>query len=192
MVYALHEAERDAMRASVVALSLGIEGVEHVMWLARDAHDVPNEGIISSPVHGELRFSPGGPLEDRRGVGWSVEGPLAVIEGTAAGGRLLTPAYPDVLARVWAALTCASSGEVLLSAAPGYEFIDWGGQAHVGGGSHGSLHASDSLGALIICGVELPQPQPTQWAIRDVAPLVLNHFGLAGEAPAAAAFPRQP
>jgi hypothetical protein len=67
-----------------------------------------------------------------------------------------------------------------LSAAHGYEFIDWGRQAHVGGGSHGSLHASDSLGALIACGVELPAREPGQWAIRDIAPLVLGHFGLAG------------
>ena len=60
MVYALHESERDAMRASVVTRALAIDGVEHVMWLARDAHDVPREGIISSPLHGELRFCPGG------------------------------------------------------------------------------------------------------------------------------------
>jgi hypothetical protein len=179
MVYALHEPERDAMRASVVTRALRIEGVEHVMWLARDAHEAPHEGIISSSAHGELRFSPGGPLEDARGVRWSVEGPLAVIDASVRDGRLLTPDYPDVLARVWAALTCPTSGEVLLSAAPGYEFIDWGRQAHVGGGSHGSLHASDSLGALITCGVELPAQEPAQWAIRDIAPLVLGHFGLA-------------
>ena len=179
MVYALHESERDAMRASVVTRALAIEGVEHVMWLARDAHDVPSEGIISSPVHGELRFCPDGPLEDSRGVCWSVEGPLAVIDAAAQDGRLHTPAYPDALARVWSALTCPTSGEVLLSAGPGYEFIDWGRQAHVGGGSHGSLHASDSLGALVLCGVELPQPEPAQWAIRDIAPLVLGHFGCA-------------
>jgi hypothetical protein len=179
MVYALHEPERDAMRASVVTRALRIEGVEHVMWLARDAHDAPHEGIIASSAHGELRFGPGGPLEDARGVHWSVEGPLAVIDASVSDGRLLTPDYPDVLARVWAALTCPTSGEVLLSAAPGYEFIDWGRQAHVGGGSHGSLHASDSLGALIACGVELPAQEPVQWAIRDIAPLVLGHFGLA-------------
>ena len=79
---------------------------------------------------------------------------------------------------MWAALNCPSSGEVLLSAAPGQEFMDWGRQAHVGGGSHGSLHASDSLGALVMHGIELPAPEPAQWAIRDVAPLVLAHFGL--------------
>jgi hypothetical protein len=200
MVYALHEPERDAMRASVVTRALSIEGVDHVMWLGRDAHDVAREGILTSGVHGELRFRPlaaddDGSLADEtvrdpRGMRWSVEGPLAVIGGSVVDGRLLTPEYPDVLARVWAALTCPASGEVLLSAAPGYEFVDWGRQAHVGGGSHGSLHASDSLGALIACGVQLPAREPGQWAIRDVAQLVLAHFGLddvdavAGAAPA--------
>jgi predicted AlkP superfamily pyrophosphatase or phosphodiesterase len=99
MVYALHEPERDAMRASVATLALAIEGVEHVMWLARDAHDVPTEGIISSAAHGELRFSPGGPLVDLRGRRWSVEGPLSVIEASIEGERLLSSSYPDVLAR---------------------------------------------------------------------------------------------
>jgi hypothetical protein len=179
MVYALRDAERDAMRASVVTRALAIEGIEHVMWLGRDAREAPSEGIISSPEHGELRFRPGGELEDPRGVRWSIDGPLAAIGASVRDGRLLTPSHPDVLARVWSALTCPSSGEVLLSAAPGYEFLDWGRQAHVGGGSHGSLHASDSLGALVMCGIEPPQPEPVQWAIRDIAPLVLAHFGLA-------------
>jgi len=178
MVYALHQSERDAMRASVATLALTIEGVEHVMWLGRDAHDVPSEGIISSPEHGELRFSPGGALVDERGERWSVEGPLAVIDAAVEDGLLRTPAYPDALARVWAALTCPTSGEVLLSAAPEYEFADWGGQAHVGGGSHGSLHARDSLGALVLCGVADTAHEPGQWTIADVAPLVRSHFGL--------------
>jgi Type I phosphodiesterase / nucleotide pyrophosphatase len=182
MVYALHEPERDAMRASVATRALAIDGIEHVMWLARDAHEAPSEGIISSPTRGELRFRPGGPVEDPRGVRWSVEGALAVIEATVRDGRLDTPAYPDALARVWSALTCPTSGEVLLSAAPGYEFIDWGRQAHVGGGSHGSLHASDSLGALVMSGVAPPAAEPAQWAIRDIAPIVLGHFGLDREA----------
>src|SRR6202020_788676 len=46
MVYALHPDERDAMRASVLARALAIDGVEHVIWLARDAHDEPREAIF--------------------------------------------------------------------------------------------------------------------------------------------------
>ncbi len=89
-----------------------------------------------------------------------------MLERQPRDGRLTHPDHPDALDRVWSALTCATSGEVLLSAGPGREFADLGGQAHVGGGSHGSLRGEDSLGALIVCGVELPR-EPGQWAIRD-------------------------
>ena len=178
MVYALNAGERDAVRATVVAKVLALEGVDLALWLEHDAHDRPREGVIASPRHGELRFAPGGSLVDDRGAGWSVDGSLAAIGAEVQDGRLRSREYPDALARSWAALSCPTSGEVLLSAAPGYEFIDWGRQAHVGGGSHGSLHASDSLGALVLSGVELPPVEPEQWAIRDIAPLVLGHFGV--------------
>ena len=38
--------------------------------------------------------------------------------------------YPHALARLWSALECARTGDVLVSAEPGYEFLDWGGQSH--------------------------------------------------------------
>ncbi len=186
MVYALEESERDAMRASVTAIARGVAGIDLITWLERDAHERPREGVILSPRHGELRFAPGGEIRDERGVAWRVEGELAALDATITDGRLSSPSYPDALARVWAALRCPTSGEVLLSAAPGYEFIDWGRQAHVGGGSHGSLHACDSLGALVMSGVALPDPEPALWAIRDVAPIVRGHFGL-GDAAASVA-----
>jgi hypothetical protein len=177
MVYALREAERDAMRASVVTRALALDGIDLVIWLARDAHENPREAVIASPDRGELRFAPDGPVIDTRGRAWSIEGELAVLQARIEDGLFVSPDYPDALARTWSSLTCRTSGEVLLSAAPGYEFLDWGGAAHVGGGSHGSLHASDSLGALVLCGVE-PAEEPAQWAIRDIAPLVRQHFGL--------------
>jgi predicted AlkP superfamily pyrophosphatase or phosphodiesterase len=179
MVYALHESERDAIRASVVSIAQRIDGVDLAIWLEHDAHERPREGVLASSEHGELRFAPGGRLRDARGGSWSVEGSLRALDARVEDDALLTPAYPDALARVWAALTCPNSGEVLLSAADGYEFADWGGQAHVGGGSHGSLHASDSLGALILHGLDVPLPEPGQWTIRDPAALVRGHFGLA-------------
>jgi hypothetical protein len=179
MVYALHEAEGDAMRASVAALAQGVDGVDLVMWLERDARENPREAVIANPERGELRFAPDGPVADPRGGRWRIGGSLEVLGASVEDGVLSSPDYPDALARVWSALMCATSGEVLLSAAPGWEFADWGGQAHVGGGSHGSLHASDSLGALVISGAGLPDPVPEQWSIRDVAAITLSHFGQA-------------
>jgi hypothetical protein len=88
------------------------------------------------------------------------------------------PVYPDGLARAWAALRCPTSGDVLLSAAPEYEFPDWGGVAHVGGGSHGSLHRVDSEGVLLTTGVQEPAARAGHdtWALLDVAPLAVSHF----------------
>jgi hypothetical protein len=178
MVYVLSEHRRSTLRSSVIRRTLQVDGVQLVMWLELDPHDAPREAAIARPSVGELRFRPEGEVADARGRSWSVEGELAVLEGSLRDGRLYTPAFPDALARVWSALTCPTSGDVLLSAAPGCEFLDWGGQAHVGGGSHGSLHADDSLGALLMCGLERV-PENPQWAIRDVAPLIAQHFGLA-------------
>ena len=72
--------------------------------------------------------------------------------------------------------SCAATRTPTPSAAPGYEFADWGGVDHVGGGSHGSLHRADSLGALAFCGVDAGHDNE-QWSIADVAPMVRSHFG---------------
>ncbi len=147
MAYVLDEGPRPRVAEQVARHALTIPGVDLAMWRA-----APREAVIAS-ARGELHFAPGGDLADLRGGRWSADGELAALEGHVQDGRLLTPEYPDALARVWSALTCPTAGDVLLSAAPAYEFADWGGVAHVGGGSHGSLHRSDSLGALLWCGL---------------------------------------
>jgi predicted AlkP superfamily pyrophosphatase or phosphodiesterase len=175
MIYVLDEEDRDALLPEVVRRALEIDGVELAMWLARDIHGTGVEGVIAGPGRSELRFRPGGDIEDLAGRSWGVEGSLEVLHADVREGRLSTPDHPHVLERAWSALNCATSGDVLLSAAPGHEFADLGGQAHVGGGSHGSLRGEDSLGALILCGVDIPHA-PEQWSIRDIAPLVKDHF----------------
>jgi hypothetical protein len=98
-------------------------------------------------------------------------------------GALASDAYPDCLARLWAALSASHAGDVLISLAPGWECVDWGGASHAGGGSHGSLAAGDSLGPLLVCGVDgFSSDAWRQWTIADVARLIDNHF--AGRAPA--------
>jgi hypothetical protein len=185
MVYLLGERRLDALRSDVVRRALALDGVDLVMWLEHDAQGVALEGVIARPSVGELRFAPGGAVRDARGGLWHLEGELAALGGRVRDGVLWAPDYPDALARAWSSLLCPTSGDVLLSAAPGFEFLDWGGQAHVGGGSHGSLRGEDSLGALILCGLQDGAPPasagggPVQWSIRDVAPLIRAHFGLA-------------
>jgi hypothetical protein len=96
-----------------------VEGIDLTMWLDN------GEGVIRGR-RGELRFAAGGDLQDPRGERWSVDGDLAVLRAEIQDGRLLCTEYPDALARVWSALRCPNAGDVLLSAAPGYEFVDWG------------------------------------------------------------------
>jgi predicted AlkP superfamily pyrophosphatase or phosphodiesterase len=84
---------------------------------------------------------------------------------------------PDALARAWAALQNPNAGEILISAAAGYEFADLGGRHHVGGGSHGSLDAGDSIVPVVTVGLDADIRSTI-----DVMPAVLSHFGV--EAPA--------
>ena len=102
-----------------------------------------------------------------------------MLDASVSGGACARPTIPTRSARVWAALACPTSGEVLLSAAPGVEFVDWGGQAHVGGGSHGSLHAGDSHAPLICCGLDRREPEPRAVVDRATSRRSsLRHFGL--------------
>jgi hypothetical protein len=81
--------------------------------------------------------------------------------------------HPDALERTWAALHNPNAGEVLVSATPGFEFLDLAGRHHAGGGSHGSLVAGDSEVPMLTVGLG---PPPA--SITGVAPLVLHHFGI--------------
>jgi hypothetical protein len=131
--------------------------------LAERLDDEPSVGVVLFREGGEavarrereeLRFSPG---DD----GWLLAGDASIL------------AQPDALARCWSALQNPNAGEVIVSAAPGWEFADLGGRHHRGGGSHGSLEAGDSEVPLLTLGVE-----GTAASIVEVAPLVLRHFGV--------------
>jgi hypothetical protein len=171
MIYVLVPEAREHVLPQVLGTALELDGVDLAI------HREQGVAIVTSP-RGALSFAPGQEVRDARGVEWVVRGNLDVLDARVENGVWRSDVYPDALARVWAALECPTSGDVLLSAAPGYEFADWGGVDHVGGGSHGSLHRSDSLGALVMTGVELPEEIPSQWSIRDVAGMVRRHFRL--------------
>jgi hypothetical protein len=179
--------EHAAVREAVAEL----EGVDIAAWLAgpdgrpleRRGTGAPGPGPVEAVVErdgAELRFRPGASVRDLRGGGWEIEGELRALEAVVDDGRIDSFEYPDPLSRLWSALTAPHAGDVVLSLAVGYECVDWGGASHVGGGSHGSLHRGDSLGPLLFygCGPDDPRERE-QWSLRDVAGVVLEHFGLA-------------
>jgi hypothetical protein len=81
---------------------------------------------------------------------------------------------PDGHARAAAALRNPNSGEVLVSAAPGWEFVDLAGRHHLGGGSHGSLEPEDSEVPILTVGLGDPPA-----SITGLKGLVAGHFGVA-------------
>jgi hypothetical protein len=137
-----------ALEAAELAVRLdGDEAAETVLF-------VEGGDAVARRGGGELRFAPDGDA-------WRTSGDAAVLD------------HPNALARAWAALHNPNAGEVLVSAAPGFEFADLGGRHHAGGGSHGSLVAGDSLVPMLTVGVErLPV------SITEVAPAILEYFGV--------------
>ena len=83
----------------------------------------------------------------------------------------LLDGLPDGLARATGAVRNPNSGEVIVSAAPGWEFVDLAGQSHIGGGSHGSLDAADSEVPMLTVGLG---PPPA--SITGIKQLVVDHF----------------
>ena len=169
-IYVLDPDRVDELVANVVRDLTPIDGVDVVMHMAGDE-------AVALSERGELRFRPGSQYTDERGGGWDLEGDPDTLLLALDDGRVSGSSYPDALSRIWCALNCPHSGDVLLSAGGGYEFTDWGGVAHVGGGSHGSLHRGDSLGVLLFAGTGPKEPPPL-WRIRDVTPMVLDHFSV--------------
>jgi hypothetical protein len=169
MLYVLGDEGREDRVARAAGDLQDAEGVD-LIALRRDG-----QAVVRSS-RGELTFSAGGGLEDLRGRTWSVDGDHSALDLSVEDGVVSSATYPDALGRLWSALECSRAGDVLVSAEPGYEFVDWGGADHVGGGSHGSLHSGDSLGVMLTCGVDMPER--AQWSIADAAHLVLRHFSL--------------
>jgi hypothetical protein len=169
MVYALDDGRREQLVRGAVHTLAEVEGVDLVVTREN------GEAAVRSG-RGALRFEPGGELADARGRRWSLHGDEAALELRTDGGLVESDTYPDALGRLWSALGCPHSGDALVSAELGFEFVDWGGADHVGGGSHGSLHRDDSEGVLLLCGLDTPERE--HWSLADVTPLVLEHFGV--------------
>jgi hypothetical protein len=202
-IYILEEQDNPVRHRRVRELAASIEGVELVSWLERpDGTPLVRKGpghggiedlVVSVERDGRrLAFAPlrgssadrgaaqgfSEEVEDRRGRRWMIRGNIEALEASVEAGRIETPVYPDGLGRLYSAMCAPHSGDLMVSAALGYECLDWGGAAHIGGGSHGSLRREDSEGPLLFvgCGPE-SAGEREQWGLQDVAPVIREHFG---------------
>jgi predicted AlkP superfamily pyrophosphatase or phosphodiesterase len=138
----------------------GFAGVD-VVFFAEDGD------AVARRAGEEVRFAP-------HNRGWEVAGDETILDAAD---------YPNAFERIWCALTCPNAGDVIVSAAAGWEFEDLGRSHHVGGGSHGSLLTGDSTIPILMAGFA-DEPRLSQSpTVTDLAPLALRHFGI--QAPAA-------
>ena len=145
MVYRL-----DGCREEAAQLARRLDGspaAEVVLWREGEEAVARRDGE-------ELRFRPADGT-------WNTGGDLALLD------------QPDALERAWAALANPNAGELLVSPPPGVELTDLAGRSHLGGGSHGSLEAGDSVVPILTVGLDA---EPRR--IVDLAPLALEHFGV--------------
>jgi hypothetical protein len=152
-IYRLEGCREDA--AQLARRLDGVAAAEVVLFREDDVAVARRDGE-------ELRFAPAGD-------GWSLDGDASILDG------------PNAVERSWQALRNPNAGDLLVSAAPGWEFADLAGRHHVGGGSHGSLTTGDSEVPLLTIGVT---GEPA--GITDLAPLALAHLGVDRRLPRAA------
>jgi predicted AlkP superfamily pyrophosphatase or phosphodiesterase len=114
------------------------------------------EQLDAEPSAGIVAFLEDGRLVVRR----DGEEDTALLDGV-----------PDGPARAEAALRNPNAGEVVVSAAAGWEFVDLAGRHHLGGGSHGSLETADSEVPMLTIGLGEPPA-----SITGIKPLVVEHL----------------
>ena len=174
-------------RYAVVLLSdHGQTPVEHAVRLEEKFADLEGQvAVAASNRAGQVYLLPGAHVDPaelaRRLDGFPAvdvslrrEGEEIVARRDGADGPVEKLEYPDVVWRARSALANPNAGELLVSAAEGWELTDLGGRHHAGGGSHGSLVAGDSLVPVVTVGLKAELHR-----ITDVAPAVLAHFGVA-------------
>jgi hypothetical protein len=174
-------------RYAVVLLSdHGQTNVERVARLQEPFADLPHEVVVAASNRaGQVYLLPEARVEPaelaRRLDGFAAvdvslrrEGDEVVARRDGADAPVEKLEHPDAAWRGRSALANPNAGELLVSAAEGWELVDLGGQHHAGGGSHGSLLAGDSVVPLLTIGLG-----PEVRRITDVAPAVIEHFGVA-------------
>ena len=174
-------------RYAVVLLSdHGQTAVEQAARLEEPFSDLAHEVVVAASNRaGQVYLLPGARV-DAASLARRLDGFAAVdvtlrregndivarLDGEDVPGEKLE--HPDAVWRARSALADPNAGELLVSAAEGWELTDLGGRHHAGGGSHGSLVAGDSIVPLVTVGLTA-EPQ----RITDIAPAVLEHFGVA-------------
>jgi hypothetical protein len=156
-------------------------GVDQVIWrtgLTRSGGD----GYSVASAKGRLEFArsegDGGAAADAFGGHWTWRGDPEPVALFMDEKRVDFDLYPNAFERIAGVLDLDQSGEIWVTARPGCEFEVPGGHAHVGGASHGALHALDSLSPVIAAGAGVTRRLPSRMRSLDIAPMCMELLGL--------------
>jgi hypothetical protein len=153
--------------------------VDQVVWRSRLTGGTTGYTVMTT--RGRLTFArdaASGDATDDFGGRWTWAGDAAAV-GLEQDSRALRFAeYPNAFERIAGVLDLNESGEMWVTAKAGREFEVPGGRAHVGGGSHGSLHTLDSLSPVIVAGGASPKRLPAVMRSLDIAPLCMQILGV--------------
>lgn len=164
----------------IAATVLADPRVDQVMWRTSLTRPGAAGYTVWSP-RGRLEFVRGGTSpsgSDVFGNAWTWSGDPAALSVEQDGGTIRFSDYPNAFERIAGALDLDQSGEVWCTAKPGCEFEVPGGEAHLGGASHGALHKLDSLSPVIVAGGGLRHTLPRDMRLVDVAPLCMQLLGV--------------
>jgi hypothetical protein len=158
--------------------------VDQALW--RAAIDRPGDpGVwVATRDRGRLYVKPASGADamalDAFGNAWRWDGSLDAVDARVdERGCVRFGDYPNAFERIACGLGTDESGDLWLTARPGYEFDVAGATLHTGGGSHGALHRLDSTSPVILAGAPDGITLPEQMRTVDIAPLCLRVLDLA-------------
>ncbi|MBM7867582.1 alkaline phosphatase family protein [Heliobacterium gestii] len=151
IVYVLRNQE--SVLPAVVDTLSGDERIAQIMW--REGERIR---VIQGGSRKSLTFWREEIYKDTFGAAWNFCGDLSVVDGEVRDGLLHFGEYPDAFSRIASALESQVTPRVLLSARPGFEFYADDSPIYPGGGSHGSLHESDSIVPTLLAGTDFDLP----------------------------------
>lgn len=146
--------------------------IDQIMWRSDELNG--REGYVVANGNARIRFMRGRRASDQHGNGWDWEGDLRAVDGQINDGLLTFPQYPNAFERIAGILDSEASGQLWMSASLGYEFEMPVIGIHAGGGSHGSLHAQDSLSPLLLAGEYDDYQLPDNPRLTDITPICLS------------------
>lgn len=161
------------------------ERVDQVFWFENGTGDHARY-FAATRDRGRLEFWPesgsGAQAHDEYGGGWTWNGDLATVDGRVDDeGTLRFGDYPNAFERIVTGFNERVSGDVWMTSRVGYEFR-LSIASNNAAGSHGSLHALDSLSPLFVAGPDVPSWPQTPRSV-DIAPLCARMLGLPSNRP---------